>query len=575
MSKNPRLRFSDEELHDPALEKPIRKVNEAVKKADKAQAKIPKKVVKVNEYAADPRTGKITTRLVFEDKRKPPSKLSHSVKSMPVSELKSQIHKEIRKSEEDNVGVESAHKLEEAAESGGRFLQNSYRSHKLKPYRKASTAEKRLEKANISALQKSAMRDDPTFSSNPLSRWQQKRAIRKQYAAAKSAGQTTYKTGQAAKTAKKAAENTEKTTQFISRHRKGIAVIVLASMLLMCIMGGLSSCTMLFEAGLSGIAMSTYPSEDSDMLAVEAAYAAKEFALQTKLNNYESSNPGYDEYVYELDIIGHDPHELAAYLSALYQEYTLSEVQSELQRVFDLQYTLTETVTIETRYRVETVTDPETGETSTENVAYEYSIMTVTLTNNWLSHIVTASLNAEQLNFFGLYRATLGNKPLLFGGGSNDSAPSVDLSGVVFVNGERKGNQSIVDIALAQMGNAGGYTYWSWYGWQSRVAWCACFVSWCINQAGKSEPYFAYCPYGANWYSQHGQWARRGYEHIAPGDVIFFDWESDGITDHVGIVIGTDGTYVYTVEGNSGDAVRVKSYLLDSSVIYGYGLMNW
>lgn len=311
------------------------------------------------------------------------------------------------------------------------------------------------------------------------------------------------------------------------------------------------------------------------MLAVEAAYAAKEAALQSKLNNYEAQNPGYDEYVYRLDTIAHDPHELAAYLSAVYQGYTLREVQDELQRIFDAQYVLTETVTVETRYRDETFTDPETGETYTESVAYEYRIMTVTLTNNWLSPVIHASLTEKQLQIFEVYRATLGNMPLLFGGGSGDYNPSVDLSGVVFINGERPGNQNIVDIALSQVGNSGGYPFWSWYDFDSRVAWCACFVSWCINQAGCGEPVFAYCPFGASWFSQQGQWARRGYEQIAPGDIIFFDWEPDGTTDHVGIVIGTDGTYVYTVEGNSGDAVKVKSYPLDSSVIYGYGLMNW
>ena len=118
--------------------------------------------------------------------------------------------------------------------------------------------------------------------------------------------------------------------------------------------------------------------------------------------------------------------------------------------------------------------------------------------------------------------------------------------------------------------------YWSWYGFDSRVEWCACFVSWCYNQAGLSEPRFSGCTSGGMaWFQSRGQWANRGYSDIAPGDAIFFDWDNSGNADHVGIVIGTDGTNVYTVEGNSGNACKIKSYPLNSSVIRGYGLMNW
>ncbi len=127
-----------------------------------------------------------------------------------------------------------------------------------------------------------------------------------------------------------------------------------------------------------------------------------------------------------------------------------------------------------------------------------------------------------------------------------------------------------------QVGNVGGYPYWSWYGFNGRVDWCACFVSWCYNKAGKSEPRFAGCQsQGVPWFTSHGQWGNRGYKNIAPGDAIFFDWDGDGGADHVGIVIGTDGSRVYTVEGNSGDACKIKSYDLNSGYIKGYGLMNW
>ena len=577
--KSPRLQFTDEERSTSALEKPIRKVDKAAAKTDKAQAEIPKQTVKTNERVVDPKTGKITTRVVFEDKKKPPSKLSHAVKAAPVRELKSQVHKEIGKSEGDNVGVESAHKLEETAETGARLVQSAHRSHALTPYRKAAVAENRLEKANINALQKQSLSENPHLSSNPISRWQQKQAIKKQYAAAKKSGEAVYGTAanaqKSAKRAKKAAEKTEKTGRFIYRHRKGIAIVLGITMVVVMLASSMSSCSVMLQGGMSAIVSTTYPSKESDMLATEAAYAGMEAALQYELDNYETLHPGYDEYVYNLDLVAHDPHALAAYLSAMYQGYTLNAVRAELQNVFELQYVLSENVTVETRYRDETTTDPTTGETTTERVPYEYKVMTVTLRNNWIASVATARLSSSQLEMYNIYRTTLGNMPLLFGGGSGDYSPSVDISGVVFINGERLGNQAVVDIGLSQVGNVGGQPYWSWYGWESRVAWCACFVSWCINQAGASEPFFAYCPFGANWFSQQGQWARRGYEHIAPGDVIFFDWEPDGSTDHVGIVIGKDATHVYTVEGNTGDSVKVKSYPLDSSVIYGYGLMNW
>lgn len=146
------------------------------------------------------------------------------------------------------------------------------------------------------------------------------------------------------------------------------------------------------------------------------------------------------------------------------------------------------------------------------------------------------------------------------------------LSGI----GTRRGNAAVTEIAKRQVGNVGGRPYWSWYGFTSRVEWCACFVSWCYAQAGASEPRFSGCTSGGmGWFQSHGQWADRYYPDIAPGDAIFFDWDGTGDADHVGIVIGSDGKNVYTVEGNSGDACRYREYPLGSSVIRGYGLMVW
>ena len=590
MNKEPRLRFTDEERADPALEKPIRKADKAAAKADKAQAKIPKK--QVRQKTVDPETGKITTKLVMEDKKKPPSKLSHAVRDTPANAAMGKIHKEIQETEQDNVGVESAHKSEEAAETGARLVREGYRSHKLKPYRKAAQAEQKLEKANVNALYQKSLRENPQLASNPISRWQQKQAIKKEYAAAKRAGQTAgntastaQKTGKAAKTVK---EKAQQAGAFVMRHKKGFLAVAAIFLMVCMLLNTMSSCSVLSQGIGSVISGTTYPSDDPELVAVEADYAAKEAALQAKIDNIESSHPGYDEYRYDLDIIGHDPHELAAYLSAVLQGYTQESAQAELECVFDAQYELTLTEEVEIRYRTETrtgtttSTDPETGEVTTEEyeyeveVPYEYYILNVKLTSKPISSVASDLLTPEQLEMYQVYRQTLGIKPLIFGGVSPDMSNSEDLTGVVFVNGTRPGNQAVVDIAKSQVGNVGGQPYWSWYGFNSRVEWCACFVSWCYGQMGLSEPRFASCQsQGIPWFQSHGQWGGRDYANIAPGDAIFFDWDLDGRADHVGLVVGTDGSRVYTVEGNSGDACKIKSYSLTYECIKGYGLMNW
>ena len=577
MIKEPRLRFTEEERADPALEKPIRKAEKAAAKADKAQAKIPKKQVKRAEL--DPKTGKVTTKLVLEDKPRPPSKLSHTVRDAPGNAVAGKIHQEIQESEDDNVGVESAHKSEEALETGVHLAREGYRSHKLKPYRQAAQAERKLEKANVNALYQKSLQENPQLASNPLSRWQQKQQIKKQYAAAKRAAQSggsaagaAQKTGKAAKTVK---EKAQQAGAYVMRHKKGFG-IALALFLIVCLLlNTMSSCSMMAQSIGSMISGTTYPSDDPELVAVEADYAAKEAALQAEIDNIESSHPGYDEYRYDLDMIGHDPHELAAYLSAVLQGYTRASAQAELERIFAAQYQLTLTEEVEVRYRTETRTDSEGNEYDVE-VPYNYYILNVTLTSKPISSVASELLTPDQLEMYQVYRQTLGNKPLIFGGGSADTSDSESLAGVEFVNGTRPGNQAVVDIAKSQVGNVGGQPYWSWYGFNSRVEWCACFVSWCYGQMGLSEPRFAACQsQGIPWFQSHGQWGGRDYANIAPGDAIFFDWDLDGSADHVGIVVGTDGSRVYTVEGNSGDACKIKSYDLNYQCIKGYGLMNW
>ena len=590
-TKSSRLQFTDEERAAPELEKYIKKSDKAADRLDKAKAAIPKEKKLVKERTFDETTGKGKTRLHFEEKDKPPGfKEKHNPLSRPTQEAGILVHNKIHSVEKDNSGVEGAHKSEEAAERGAKYgvrkIKQGYRSHKLKPYRAAAKAEKAAEKANVNYLYHKTLHENPQLTSNPLSRFMQKRQIKRQYVkAAKTGGTATAKKAaeNTRKAAKKTAEETRQAAAFVARHPAGVCIAVAALLLFIMVSAGLSSCGAMFSGMMNGVLGTSYTSEDSDLVATENNYAAKETELQQRIDNIERDNPGYDEYRYDLDNIGHNPHELASYLTALLQSYTPQSAQAELNRVFDKQYTLTLTEEIEVRYRTETRTDTWTDEdgnshsdTYTVEVPYNYYILNVKLTNKPINSFVSELLTVEQLEMYRVYLETSGNKPLIFGGGSPDVSASEDLSGVQFVNGTRPGNTAIVDLAKRQVGNVGGQPYWSWYGFNSRVEWCACFVSWCYGQMGLSEPRFAACQsQGIPWFTSRGQWGARGYENIAPGDAIFFDWDLDGSADHVGLVIGTDGSRVYTVEGNSGDACKIKSYPLDYACIKGYGLMNW
>ena len=577
--KTSRLQFTAEELSNPELEAYIRKSQKAADNLDAARAALPKEKVLVKERVFDEAKGKGKTRLHFEEREKPMPNGKHHKNplSRPAQEAGIFVHNKIHEVEKDNSGVEGAHKTEEVTERGAKYgarkIREGYHRHKLKPYRAAAKAEKAAFKANVEFQYQKLLQKNPQLAaSNPLSRYWQKQQIKKQYAKAVRTG--------GVKSAKTAADHTQKATrktaEFVTRHWKGVVLLIAALLLFIMTAAGVSSCSSLFSGLMNGVLGTSYTSEDSDLVAVENNYAAMENELQQRIDNIERDYPGYDEYRYDLDNIGHNPHALASYLTALLQSYTPQSAQAELERIFDMQYTLTLTEEVEIRYRTETSTDPETGETTTEQVPYEYYILHVSLTNRDITTIAPEVLTAEKLQMFRVYLETSGNKPLLFGGGSADTSASEDLSGVQFVNGTRPGNPQLVELAKGQVGNVGGAPYWSWYGFDSRVAWCACFVSWCYGQAGLSEPHFAACQsQGVPWFTSHGQWGARGYENIAPGDAIFFDWDLDGSADHVGLVIGTDGNRVYTVEGNSGDACKIKSYPLDYACIKGYGLMNW
>ena len=487
--------------------------------------------------------------------------------------------------------MEGAHKTEEAAERGVKFgarkIKQGYRSHKLKPYREAAKAEKAAFRANVDFQYHKTLHENPQLTSNPISRFWQKQKIKRQYA--KEARNTAKGIKGAAertrKAAAKAAEKTKQTAAFVARHPAGVAIAVGVLLLFIMVMSGLSSCGAMFSGTLNGVLGTSYTSEDSNLVEVENAYAGLESGLQNEIDAIESTHPGYDEYRYDLANIGHNPHELASYLTAKYQTYTRADVQSELQRIFNQQYKLTLTEEVEIRYREEERTDTWTDEdgnehsdTYTVQVPYEYYILNVKLTNIPLSTIAENNLTPEQLEMYRVYLQTSGNKPLIFGGGSPDTSASEDLSGVDFVNGTRPGNTAIVDLAKQQVGNVGGYPYWNWYGFNF-PAWNGAPVScpWCYG-AGRTFR-AALCRLPVAWVFRGlpltGNGERGAMKTLPPATLIFFDWDLDGSADHVGLVIGRDANRVYTGEGNSGDACKIKSYPLDYACIKGYGLMNW
>ena len=539
MKREPRLQFSDADLAEPKLEKPIKRAKKAEAKADKAQAKIPKKTVVKKERGFDPATGKVKTQLRFEevDKKKPPSKLTHAVQDAPANFVLSQVHREVRQSEDDNVGVEAAHKVEQAVESGGRLVQSAHRAHQLKPYRAAIRAEKKLERANLDALQKKAEIDSPT--SNPVSKWQQKQAIKKQYAAAKhnQAAQTTAKAAEnTAKAAKKAAEKAEKAGKYVWEHRRGFAIAAAILLMLAFLLNGLSSCSVMMDGVGSGIAASTYPSQDADMLGAEAQYCAMEAELQRYLDTYESTHD-YDEYHFDLDTIEHDPYVLISMITALHQgEWTLDEVQGTLQMLFDRQYILTEDVVVETRYRTETDTWTDADgntHTDTYQVPYDYYICTVTLENFNLSHVPVYIMSEEQLGMYATYMATLGNRPDLFPG-SGYIGKYVEGSYTDYDIPPEALDDEVFAAIIKEAEKYLGYPY-VWGGSSPSTSFdCSGFVSWVINHSG--------------W--DVGRLGAQGLcnictpvssANVKPGDLVFFTgtYDTPGVS-HVGIYVGNN-----------------------------------
>ena len=535
MKRQPRLQFTDAEL-SPKLKRHVRRAERAADKVERAREKIPRDRKKLKRRMIEQQSGKARRgkkHLYFEevDRPRPPSKLTHAVQSAPLNAASVQTHRKIREAEQDNTGLESAHRLEEAAEGGVRLAAYSYRAQKLRPCREAAKAERQLEKANVNALYQKHLHDNPQLASSPLSRWQQKRAIQKQYAASVKSGQTAAATMEnTAKAAKKAAEKSRDTGNFIWRHKKGIGIIIgllaCVSLLLNC----MASCSVLLEGGLTALGGSTYPCRDEDMLGAESAYAGMEAALQNELDNYASLHPGYDEYNFDLDEIGHDPYVLISILTAYHRgEWTLAEVQGTLEMLFDRQYILTEDVVVEVRYRTETRTDREGNDYDVE-VPYNYYICYVTLENADLSHLPVSLMGEDQLSRYAIYMSTLGNRPDLF-----PDSPYVNR----YITGQPGGGYEVPPeylddetfaAILTEAEKYIGYPY-VWGGSSPATSFdCSGFVSWVINHSGWNV----------------GRLGAQGLYNICtpvgsprPGDLVFFKgtYNTPGVS-HVGIYVG-------------------------------------
>ena len=541
----PRLQFSEEELANPTISKAAAKADKAVDKLVKAESKIPIRKVKERVVSSD---GKITTRLSFEEK-KPPSKLSHAAEKAPLDTIRGTVHHKLREDNDGNSGTEAANTLTETAEGSYRIAETAHRSHQEKPFRKAEKAEAAADKANLKALNKQ-YEQEYGMASNPYSKWQQKQAIKKEYAAAKagSGAKNTVKASETtAKAARRAAEDTKKTGSFIVRHRKGFLIVGGIAAVILLIMTGFSSCSTLFQGATSSIVSSTYPLEDADMLAAEAAYCALEQELQDKLDSYEADHD-YDEYHFDLDEIEHDPYVLISIITALKGgEWTIDQVGGTLNMLFEKQYILTETVTTETRYRTETRTgtrthiDPETGESYTEEyeydvqVPYTYYICHVELENFNLSHVPIHVMSNDQFSMYAVYMSTLGNRPDLFLGSEYVSKYYYTDYEKYEIPPEALADEQFAAI-IAEAEKYLGFPY-VWGGSSPATSFdCSGFVSYVYNNCGL-----------------HWNFGRLGAEGLRsmsayvspasarPGDLIFFEktYDTSGAS-HVGIYVGNN-----------------------------------
>ena len=552
MAKKPtRLRFTEDDLADSRVKKAADRADKTADKAEKAVDKLAsnkKKSSKLRQDtdAANSRKAKLRfEKATFEEVAERPSRAKQLATRGTAATVTAKAHQAVSEYEDDNVGVQSVEETAKAVESTAYTVDHAVYSRKLKAHDKADKLVQKSDKANVDALYEKFKADNPDVGSNPFSRWQQKKNIKKEYVAAKSGKNTATTT--AKKGAEKAAQGaknvTEKVTEFVTTHSKAILIVLAVGLLFMVIAGMFSSCTAMFQGGTQVILGSSFTAEDEDIIGADNDYKVLETALRNKINNIERTHSGYDEYRYDLDEINHNPYELAAYLTVKFEDYTRAEVQSTLERLFEQQYELTIEEEVEIRTRTETRTgtttwtDPETGETYEEEyeyeveVEYEYYILNVKLENKGLNRVIGSSgMTEDEMERYAFLLQTNGNRPDIFGddiyavtGEYTDyDIPGEALTDTRFANMIREAEKYL------------GYPY-VWGGSSPSTSFdCSGFVSYVINNCGNG------------W--SVGRLTANGLVGVCdiiprssakPGDLIFFQgtYDTSGAS-HVGIYVG-------------------------------------
>jgi cell wall-associated NlpC family hydrolase/ElaB/YqjD/DUF883 family membrane-anchored ribosome-binding protein len=445
---------------------------------------------------------------------------------------------------EGNSGADALQSGESTVRNAGNIVNNRQYSHKLRQYDKAARLERKSDNANVEALYRRERHNDPSPSSNPISKWRQKQELKKRYMEAKASGRAGASASGAAKGGKKTAEGTkslvDKGIEFVKEHPKAILIAGALGLLIMLIAGMFSSCTAMFAGSGNAVLGTSYTAEDADITGTDTDYSALEAALNNQISNIESTNPGYDEYRYDLAEIGHNPYELASYLTVLFEDYTRAEVQSTLQSLFAQQYTLTLTPEVEVRYRTETRTDSEGNDYDVE-VPYNYHILNVKLANKGLGAVIRASgLTTEQTDRYDVLMTTSGNRSKLFGedvyGVTGGEYTDYDIPGEALTDERFRRMITEAEKYL-------GYPY-VWGGSSPSTSFdCSGFVSWVINHSGNG------------W--SVGRLGAKGLKGICdiippdqarPGDLIFFhhtyDAPDPSDATHVGIYVG-DGMMIH------------------------------
>ena len=577
--------FSSDAPASRRIERLERKSQKAHERLDAAREKLPTKKVVKKERVFDEETGKGKNRLHFEDELKIPkgqSKLQFeadkTVRKVGDT-LASGIHGKIHEVEQENSGVEAAHKTEIAAESVVRHYQHHTERSANKPFEKVSKLEQKAEAADRKLHFEKTVAENPEMKTSRanMNKHYQKQHIKKEYAAARKAGTqtastTTKSTG---KTIREKAS--DKVKDFIAKNKKVFAWLGAGLMILILLSAGISSCTAMFTSTTSSVIATSYLSEDDAMTGAEAQYCQMEAELQSYLDNYERTHD-YDEYHFDLDAIEHDPYVLISILSAFNEgEFTLDEVQGLLQTLFDQQYILTEDVEVEVRYRTETrtgtttVTDPETGETSTETYTYEvevpynYYICTVTLENFDLSHLPVYIMNEDQLSMYSAYMSTLGNREDLFPGSGYVDKYIENPPDDYTVNAEYLTDEKFATL-IAEAEKYLGYPY-VWGGSNPSTSFdCSGFVSYVLTNSGLVNT---------------GRLGAQGLYNVCspvssadvkPGDLVFFvgTYDTPGVS-HVGIYVGDN------VMLHCGDPIQYTSINTSywQSHFYAFGRPNY